>query len=66
MVYSEEKELIQRMRKADLKLKQLAWEMNMRPGTLSNKLRGWSYLYPDERRQLLKILEEKEKVQGEK
>jgi len=44
----EEIELIARIRKAG-GIKRMAYRISMRPSCLSNKLRGWSHLRPEER-----------------
>ncbi|MBD3397133.1 MAG: hypothetical protein GF418_16045 [Chitinivibrionales bacterium] len=62
MVYAEESELRERMRRAKLPLKRAAQELNMRPGTLSAKLTGWSYLSKEERRGLISVIQSAEEI----
>jgi hypothetical protein len=56
MIYHDENEIRQRMRIMKVSLKTAASALRLRPGTLSAKLTGWSYLLPEERRTLLEFL----------
>jgi hypothetical protein len=60
MTYNEETQLRARVARAG-GIKPVARAVGMRPGTLSNKLAGWSYLLPEERRRLESVLAESER-----
>jgi DNA transposition AAA+ family ATPase len=60
MHYVEENELRERMRLSGLSLKKAAQEIGLRPGTLSSKLTGWSFLHPEERRALEHAIQQAE------
>lgn len=57
MVQEANKNLLERCRAAG-GVKPVAIRAGMRPGTLSNKISGWSTLFPEERRRVLRAIEE--------
>ena len=63
-IYKNEKEIKVRMRKAGLCIRDLASNLKIPPGTLSNQLGGWAPLAPKTKEKILQIIKRTTKRMG--
>ncbi len=60
-IYRIESEIKKRMHDLGLNTRDLAYAMDMAPGTLANQLGGWSPLSSESRKKIQEVFSEKEK-----